>query len=423
MASAKSELLTRLRKAEWLAWPETQRVFAALGADGNTVRVVGGAVRDTFLRRPVSEIDLASDASPQTVTELAQKADLKVVPTGLDHGTVTVIVRHRPFEVTTLRKDVETFGRRAKVAFTDDWEADARRRDFTVNALYANPDGTVYDPLDGLADIEARRVRFIGDPSERIREDYLRILRFFRFLADLSSPAMDAEGARACIRERAGLETLSGERIHGELNKLLVAEGVMPALTAMFENGLLVMLLGGVFSLSRLERLIALEAGLNLQPDAMARLAALAVMISEDAERLAQRFKLSKAEHARLLNAARYREFTAGTGGKIAKVWLYREGADAFRDAVLLAWADEGAGPDQPQWRELYALPERWPVPEFPLKGSDIMELGVPKGPRVGAVLKKLEDRWVAGGFSASQTDLLAMARTFTPDSSSGKAS
>ena len=287
MTSAKSEPLTDLRNAEWLSWPETQRVFAALGAQGNTVRAVGGAVRDTLLGRTVSEIDLASDASPETVMALAQKAELKVIPTGLDHGTVTVVVRDRPIEVTTLRKDVETFGRRAKVAFTDDWEADARRRDFTINALYANPDGTVFDPLNGLADIAACRVRFIGDPGARISEDYLRILRFFRFLADLNTTDMDADDIRACIRGRVGLETLSGERVHAELSKLLAAEGVVPALAAMFDNGLLVMLLGGVPHLPRLGRLIELEAGLHLEPDVMRRLAALAVIISEDAERLA----------------------------------------------------------------------------------------------------------------------------------------
>ncbi|MDH3581328.1 MAG: CCA tRNA nucleotidyltransferase [Hyphomicrobiales bacterium] len=418
MTSAKTEPLNDLRNGEWLSWPETQRVFEALGAEGNTVRAVGGVVRNTLLGRPINDVDLASDASPETVIALAEKAGLKVVSTGLDHGTVTVIAGHLPIEVTTLRKDVETFGRRAKVAFTDDWDADARRRDFTINALYMNLDGTVFDPLDGMADIKACRVRFIGDPNARISEDYLRILRFFRFLADLNSTDMDADDLRACVRGRAGLETLSGERVHAELSKLLVAEGVVPALTAMFDNGLLVMLLSGVARLPRLERLIGLEAGLDLEPDAMRRLAALAVMISEDAERLATRFKLSKAEYARLSNAARYREFTLRTGENTAKAWLYREGTGAFRDAVLLAWADSGAEADQPRWRDLYALPERWQVPEFPLKGSDIVELGVAAGPRVGSILKSLEDSWIAGGFSAGQADLLAIARTLVPGAS-----
>lgn len=421
MDTARSDMLNRLRKAEWLAWPETQAVFAALGADGNTVRAVGGAVRDTFLGRGVSEVDLASDASPEAVTALACKAGLKVIPTGLDHGTVTVIAGHHPFEVTTLRKDVETFGRRAKVAFTGDWEADARRRDFTINALYADAEGTLFDPLDGLADIEICRVRFIGDPGERISEDFLRILRFFRFLAEFSSTEIDAEGLRACVRGRAGLETLSAERVHGELNKLLVADGAVPSLAAMFDHGLLVMLLGGVSILRRLERLIALEAALGRQRDAMHRLAALGVLVAEDARRLATRFRLSNAEAARLDNAARYREFTAETGDDASKAWLYRSGADAYRDAVLLAWANSGAGHGHPDWRALYALPDRWEVPEFPLKGADIVALGVPRGPRVGTILKTLEDNWLASQFSADRADLLAKAQTIVSDTSSGE--
>ncbi len=423
MPAATSDMLTRLRTADWLRWPETQSVFTALGANGNTVRAVGGAVRDTFLGRTVSEVDLASDASPETVTALARKADIKVVPTGLDHGTVTVIAGHRPYEITTLRKDVETFGRRAKVAFTDDWEADARRRDFTINALYVDATGTLFDPLGGLADVEARRVRFIGDPGERIREDYLRILRFFRFLAELGSTDIDAEGLRACVRGRAGLETLSAERIHGELNKLLAADGVVQALTTMFHHGLLAMLLGGVFSLPRLERLIALEAGLDQQPDTMRRLAALGVLVAEDAKRLESRFRLSNAESVRLENAARYREFAAEIGNDASKAWLYRAGADAFRDAVLLAWANDGAGHEHPYWRALYTLPDRWHAPVFPLKGADIVELGVPKGPDVGKILKSLENTWLADGFSMDRKGLLAIARTLASDPPSAETS
>ena len=185
MTARQTDMLERLKHAEWLGWPQTRAVFGALTADGHTVRAVGGAVRNVLMGRAVDDVDLAIDAEPETVMELAAKAGLKPVPTGLDHGTVTVIAGHRPFEVTTLRADVETYGRHAKVAFTGDWEGDARRRDFTINALYVNPDGTLFDPLGGLDDVLAHRVRFIGDPSKRIREDYLRILRFFRFVSDV----------------------------------------------------------------------------------------------------------------------------------------------------------------------------------------------------------------------------------------------
>lgn len=411
---------TRLKNAEWLAWPETRAVFAALTADGHRTRAVGGAVRNTLLGRGVGEVDMATDASPETVMELAGKAGLKAIATGLDHGTVTVVAEHRAFEVTTLRADVETFGRRAKVEFTDDWEGDARRRDFTINALYAEADGTLFDPLGGLADITAHRVRFIGDPGERIREDYLRILRFFRFLSELETPQIDPESLAACVRERAGLRQLAPERIHKELNRLLRGAGAPDALAAMYDNGLLIDLLGAVAHLPRLERMIALEEALGRQPDAALRLAALAVMTPEDAERLGDRFRLSNAERSRLAAAARYREVDAGMSAKAARRALYRRGAAAFHDCVVMAWAAQGAPPDDKDWRKLYDLPGRWQVPEFPLKGADIARLGVPEGPEIGVVLKAVERQWIAGNFSAGRDELLKVARRQAEDAGDG---
>ena len=287
-----------LKDAPWLKRPETARVFAALAAPGVETRAVGGAVRDSLLGLPVKEVDLATTALPQQVMALAVKAGLKAVPTGIEHGTVTVIADGVPFEVTTLRRDVETFGRHATVAFTDDWQEDARRRDFTLNALYAASDGTLFDPLGGYDDVLAGRVRFIGDAEARIKEDYLRILRFFRFNAYYGKGPFDRQGLRACVTLRGGMAQLSAERVAGEVRRILVAPQAMRAVEALFDYGLLAAILGGVPRLGRFGRLVAIEEALRREPDAMTRLAALAVFVSEDAGRLAARLHLSNAEQA-----------------------------------------------------------------------------------------------------------------------------
>jgi poly(A) polymerase len=255
--------LPSISHAEWLHWPQTRAVFAALSPEGVATRAVGGAVRDALIGRAAREVDLATTAPPKQVMALAARAGLKAIPTGIDHGTVTVVADGTRFEVTTLRRDVETFGRHARVAFTDDWAQDAGRRDFTINALYAGVDGEVFDPLGGMADIEARRVRFIGDPVARIREDYLRILRFFRFSADYGRPPYDAAALAACTRERAGMSRLSPERVRAEILRLLGLGGAGAALWAMFDHGLLVDVLGGVPYLTRFERLAAIESAIN----------------------------------------------------------------------------------------------------------------------------------------------------------------
>ena len=317
-----------LKDAEWLKRPETGRVFAALAAPGVETRAVGGAVRDTLLGLKVTEIDLATTALPEQVMTLARKAGLKAVPTGIEHGTVTVIADGVPFEVTTLRRDVETFGRHATIAFTEDWEEDARRRDFTINALYAGSDGTVFDPLSGYADLVAGRVRFIGDAEARIKEDYLRILRFFRFNAYYGKGPLDPDGLQAAVKLRGGIDQLSAERVAAELRRLLVAPQAMRAIEALFDYGLLSGLLGSVPRLERLNRVIAIEEALGLVPDAMVRLAALAVFVAEDAERLAARLRLSNAEQAVLALGATEHAETGLPDEEAAKRELYRLGAE-----------------------------------------------------------------------------------------------
>jgi tRNA nucleotidyltransferase/poly(A) polymerase len=409
-APTRFEAPPSLKDTDWLKRPETARVFAALTSAGVETRAVGGAVRNSLLGLPVSEIDLATTALPEQVMALARKAGLKAVPTGIEHGTVTVIVDGIPFEVTTLRRDVETFGRHATVAFTEDWEEDARRRDFTLNALYAGSDGTVFDPLGGYADLVTGRVRFIGDAGDRIKEDYLRILRFFRFNAYYGRGPLDEEGLRACVRLRAGLDQLSAERVGGELRRLLVAPQAMRAVEALFDYGLLSGLLGGVPRLERFKRLIAIDTALERAPDAMTRLAALGVFVGEDAERLTARLRLSNAEQAVLALGAADHARDALPEESAAKRALYRLGPDHCATHVLLAWADSGAAPDDPNWREALSLPERWQAPSFPLRGPDIMALGDIKGPELGAILRRLEAEWVAGGFALSRETLLAKA-------------
>jgi len=407
--SSRAEAPPSLKDAAWLKRPETARVFAALSGDGIETRAVGGAVRNTLLGRPVTEVDLATTAMPDTVMARARKAGLKAIPTGIAHGTVTVVADGTPFEVTTLRRDVETYGRHAKVAFTEDWEEDARRRDFTLNALYADADGALYDPLGGYADLVAGRVRFIGDATARITEDYLRILRFFRFNAYYGKGPLDALGLSACVKQRGGLAQLSAERVAAELKRILIAPQAFAAVEALFDYGLLTDILGSAPRLGRFAHLIAIETALSRAPNAVLRLAALAVFVAEDAPRLAARFKLSNAEQAVLALGADEALDTALPEEGSAKRLLYRLGADKFPWQVLLTWAARGAAADDPGWQRALTLPERWQAPSFPLRGPDLAPFDL-EGPALGERLRALEQQWIESGLALSREELLARA-------------
>lgn len=385
--------------------------MTALVAGGHRVRIVGGAVRNGLLGEAVADIDMATDARPETVMELARNAGLKAVPTGLDHGTVTVVADHSPFEVTTLRRDIETFGRRARVDFTDDWAEDAARRDFTINALFCEADGTVIDYTGGLKDLAARRVRFIGSAVQRIREDYLRILRFFRFMATYGNGSVDDEGLCACVGERSGMRQLSGERIHGELVRLIVANGALGVIDTMLSHGLIHTVVG-VPWLSRLGRVAAIEAALGAAPDATLRLGALAVSAAEDAARLFERLKLSGAERDRLLDLAATLTIPFPADPQDCEALLYRAGPVAYRDRLMLAWARSGASPDDPHWRSLAARVGATAPRVFPLRGRDLIGLGALPGPQIGEILREVEEAWVAGGFREDREALLARAQT-----------
>ncbi|MBZ4020901.1 CCA tRNA nucleotidyltransferase [Rhodobacter sp. TJ_12] len=376
--------------ADWLTEPHVQRVLELLEAGGHEALLVGGCVRNAALSEPVSDIDIATDAPPERVLNLARAAGVKAVPTGIEHGTVTLVVDHQPHEITTFRRDVETFGRHATVAFSTDVAEDAARRDFTMNALYARADGTVLDPLgEGLADLQARHLRFVGDPAARIEEDYLRILRFFRFTAWYGDPArgMDADGLAACAQHCAGLETLSRERIGHEMRKLLAAPDPAPAIAAMAACGVLAQVLPGADA-KALAPLVHLEAG--LAPDPLRRLACLGG--AEAAERL----RLSKAE-AKQLETLR-----AALGETVSDPELgYRYGAQTARDALLIRAALMGQDIAPSSWDRV----NFGAAQSFPIKAKDLMPAFT--GPALGAKLRDLESRWITSGFTLTRDDLL----------------
>lgn len=399
-----------LRDAPWLRAGATARVLTLLNSGGEEARVAGGAVRNALLGFPIGDIDIATTALPEEVIRRAKLAHIKAVPTGVEHGTVTLVIEGQPFEVTTLREDIETFGRKAKVAFGRDWTRDAMRRDFTINGLTVTPDGTVYDEVGGRADIAARRVRFIGEPSQRIAEDSLRILRFFRIHAAYGEGAPDRAGYEACIAGRDGLAELSAERIRTEMLKLMVAKGAAEALVAMDDAGLLLRLTAGVVYHGAFANMILAEQQMGLAPDAILRLGALAVAVTEDAKRLSQRWRLSNAETKRLDSMGHRWWRAAGMDEAIAQRRLYRLGAARYRDRMMLAWARAGRDVNAPQWRDLTALPERWTPPAFPLKAADFIARGIAEGPALGHILTLAEDAWLALQFPLDSAALKTIA-------------
>jgi poly(A) polymerase len=393
--------------AAWLREPPLSDLLAMLNRDGEEARVVGGAVRNALLDLPHGDIDVATTAQPREVVRRAQAAGFKPVPTGIEHGTITVVIGGHPFEVTTLREDVETFGRHATVRFGRNWTRDAERRDFTMNGLSLSADGTVHDPVGGVADLERRHVRFIGDAATRIAEDYLRILRFFRFHAYYGSGAPDAAGLHAAIVAREGLAQLSRERVRMELVKLMVAPRAAPALAVMADAGLLGTVLGGVPYLAGFEAMIEIEAACGIVPDAARRLGALGAWTVEDAERLWQRLRLTNAEHARLAAMADgWWRVSPAMGDDAARVKIYRIGGAHFADRAMLAWARCGAAATDSAWRDLATLPHRWAAPAFPLRAAHFIARGVEKGPSLGAALGRAEQAWIAEGFPTDRKAL-----------------
>jgi poly(A) polymerase len=386
----------------WMTAPETVQVMAAL-AEG---RFVGGAVRNALLGVPVVDIDIAVPMPPtETMTRLKAKG-IKVIETGIDHGTVTAIAGTHAFEITSLRRDVETDGRHAVIAFTDDWAEDAARRDFTLNALYATATGEIFDYATGVEDLIAGKVRFMGGARARIAEDYLRVLRLFRFHAWYGKGEIDAEGLRAAAEAKDKLKTLSAERVQKELLRLLEAGNPAPVLRMMAATGILSALLPGALQLSRLERLAEIDADNLSTRDGVLRLAALLADDSDAAHAAADALKLSNADRIRLEQALGGAGLTAGLSAKDARLLLYRLGVARFRDKVLLAWAGAPKAANALPWRMMLRMAETWERPRFALTGLDVMQAGIAEGPEVGRVLAKVEDWWAGGDFTASEAAL-----------------
>ena len=410
--------MTSLANHAWFRDAALGRVLALLNADGGEGRVVGGAVRNSLMDLPVSDIDIATTLTPDIVMQRAAVAGIKTVPTGLQHGTVTLVIDGKPFEVTTLRTDVETDGRHAKVAFSTDWKVDAERRDLTINALYADAKGEVVDLVGGLGDIETRNIRFIGDAATRIAEDHLRILRFFRFFAYYGSGRPDAGGLKACSVARSKLKTLSAERVWSELRKLLGADDPGRALLWMRQVAVLTEILPETerWGIDAIPSLIATEKALGWAPDPLLRLAAIVPPDAARLEALATRLKLSNAEAASLKAWATAAQINDEMPSAAFARLLYRNGADGITTRLKLALAvargkAEGDFDEMARSARLTKLLDQatnWKKPQFPVNGGDVISAGIASGPRVGELLAGLENQWVEENFAADRAALLA---------------
>lgn len=418
----------RIGPTDWMRADDTGALFDALEAAGGSVRFVGGCVRDALLGRIVSDIDVATDIVPEKVVEVLEARGIRAVPTGIEHGTVTAIPAERPFQVTTLRHDVETDGRRAVVSYTRDWAEDAKRRDFTMNALSADRKGNVFDYTGGIADLEAGRIRFIGDAGDRIREDYLRILRFFRFHASYGRTEPDPEALEACRAYVANVENLSGERVWAELSRLLIVDDPTPVLRMMERTGALPRLLPVRRKLDRFQALTGLEALYRLGTDPVRRLAALIDARRAEASQIAARLRLSRIDTDRLAS------LLTGTGEcgpdmdeHALRRALYHVRGPHFRDLTLLGWADAiardrvRATASAEGWNRTLQAALEWRQPVLPVSGRDALDLGVPEGPVVGELIGEIESWWVEQAFRPEREAcldrlrLLARRRGFRP--------
>jgi poly(A) polymerase len=399
--------------AEWLAAAETRAVVAALSAGGATIRFVGGCVRDAILGLAPEDIDLATPEQPGTVIRRLRDAGLKAVPSGVEHGTVTAVAPPRAFQITTLRKDVKTDGRHAVVEFGTDWQADAERRDFTINALYADPDGTLHDFTHGRADLAAGLVRFVGAPRQRVAEDYLRVLRFFRFYARFGRGGPDAESLAACGEAAQLVGGLSGERVRDELLKIIALPNAATTLRLMHGAGVLSAILPGAeldgFKLDKLATLIRLQQALAAETDAEPSLwPRLALLIAEgDPAQLAERLKLSNAQRVRLEGLVAHPLTPADLEDDGTYLHaLYRLGTERGRDLALLTGARDPQLAEMALRRAAEAV--AWRRPTFPLRGADLLALGLSPGPTISALLNELEAWWIDGGYQADREACLA---------------
>ncbi len=409
-----TEASDRLTPQPWMTAPATRAVIDALTRDGAQARFVGGCVRDACVGRAVKDIDIATDAPPERVMQLLQAAAIHAVPTGIEHGTVTAVSDHRPHEITTLRRDVSTDGRRATVAFTDDWRQDAARRDFTFNAMSCTLDGILYDYFGGRADLAAGRVRFVGDAETRIREDVLRLLRFFRFNAHYGRPPIDEAGLDACTRLASLLPTLSGERLAQETLRLLAAPSPVAIVSLMAERGIFAAYLPEAQRVAMLKALATIE-GITVGADPVRRLAALIAGGAAAAGAVAERLRLSAAQRERLAALALPSTLSPEMSGKERRRAFNRIDDSLRADLVLVAWAAATASTDgqldrraTEDWQALFAEAQAWRRRELPVKGRDALALGASPGPALGALLDDLAAWWETGDFAAGREQCLA---------------
>ncbi len=410
--------MSNIAGQDWFSKPGLQRILALLNADGGEARIVGGAVRNALMGMPVGDIDMATTLPPQDVVERAKDAGIKAVPTGIEHGTVTLVLDGEGFEVTTLRRDVETDGRHAQVAFGTDWTEDAQRRDLTINALYADASGDVIDLIGGLPDIEKRNVRFIGDADQRVAEDYLRILRFFRFFAHYGSGRPDADGLRASARAKDKISTLSAERVWSEMKKLLAAEDPSRSLLWMRQSGVLTQVLPETekWGIDAIHGLVATEQALGWKPDALVRLAAIVPTDAERVDAMTSRLRMSNAEGKRLKLWASSAAIDPTMTDAAFDRLLYRQGVEGvvlrLKLALAAARADVSAGEAAMQkiarFSTLLERAQKFQRPSFPLTGADVLAAGVAPGPRVGVILSELEEKWIEFNFSLDRAALTA---------------
>ncbi|PYE87108.1 CCA tRNA nucleotidyltransferase [Phyllobacterium leguminum] len=412
-----NDIVSIAGRAPWLSNKHLQTLLAALSSGGEEARVVGGAVRNTLMGQKVADIDIATTTLPEETISRAKGLGFKAIPTGIEHGTVTVVAAGKPFEVTTLRADLETDGRRAKVAFGRDWRLDAERRDFTINALYAKADGTVIDDVGGLKDIETRTLRFIGDAEARIQEDYLRILRFFRFFAWYGTGRPEAQGLKACSRLKDGLTGLSKERIWEEMKKLLLAPDPSRALLWMRQTGVLNVVLpeSEKWGIDAIHGLVRAEQDLGWQADPLLRLMSIVPPDAVRMEELGKRLKMANAERARLEAWARADAVKPELSEQALKKMIYRGSKQAVLDRIRLAYAaarEAAAGSDEAMMRaggfaRQLENAESYAAPVFPVTGGDLLALGMEKGPVLGEQLRSLETFWIDSGFKLDRSALL----------------
>ncbi len=389
--------------------PKVLQLFEALPA--GSLRFVGGCVRNAIWGEAVSDIDLACQLKPVDVVRALDEAQIRHVPTGIEHGTVTAVIDKKPFEITSLRRDVETDGRRATIAYTTDWAEDAQRRDLTINALYADLHGQVFDPIGlGLDDLESRKFRFVGEAAQRVQEDYLRILRFFRFLAQYGGQEkVDAASLKACREHQSGLRKLSAERVWMEVKKLLSARNPVRTCHIMLTNGILETVLPEASNVDGLEALVRLESREGIKPDPLLRLMAMSARETLQMALLSKRLKMSKAETARLRGwSDDGAQLSTDMPERDRLAAIYKSGKTVIFDRARLRAAGEADAIQSSRWMVLADLALGWQPPTFPVTGQDLIKAGVPKGPRIGKALKALEALWIKSGFSTEKPQLLA---------------